>query len=57
MWSFKGHLGGRLRDSLSGGWGGRILSVVAFLTWLRSWCNRVLNVVAVTTGIVVNISS
>ena len=57
MWPFKGHLGGRLRDGLSSGWGGCVRGVVAFLTWLRSWCNRVLNVVAVTTGTVVNISS
>ena len=57
MWSFKGHLGGRLRDGLSGGWGGCVLGIVTFLTWLRSQCDRVLNVVAVTTGTVVNISS
>ena len=57
MWLFKGHLGGHLRDGLSGGWGGCVLSVVTFLTWLRSWCDCVLNVVTVTTSTVVNISS
>ena len=57
MWLFKGRLGGRLRDSLSSGWGGCVLGIVAFLIWLHSWCNRVLDVVAVTTSTVVNISS
>jgi hypothetical protein len=49
--SVRGQRGGRgIKVGCGEGRGSR------WLGWLRSWCDRVLDVVALTTGTVVNIS-